>query len=206
MLAVEKRLTSPLLEQSSVQKVYELDSHCAAAISGLTADARSLVDHARVEAANHRFTYDEPLHVESLTQSVCDLAMSFGEDSEGNKSKMSRPFGVAMLIAGADARGPALYHMDPSGTYVAYDAHAIGSGSEGARTLLTERYNKSMSLAGAAVMLMRVLAETMEDKVTTTNVELARVTPAGGFTTYSPAELEGILALAQAEAAAEGGR
>ena len=38
---------------------------------GLVADARTLVDHARVEAQNHRFTYDEAIGVEALTQGEC---------------------------------------------------------------------------------------------------------------------------------------
>ena len=98
--------------------------------------------------------------------------MSFGEGGEDDddgggrkKVKMSRPFGVSLLIAGCDARGPQLYHTDPSGTYVAWDAQAIGSGSEAARTLLRERYAKSMGLAAAAALIVRVLAETMEEKV-----------------------------------------
>jgi 20S proteasome alpha/beta subunit len=103
--------------------------------------------------------------VESLTQALCDLALSFGEGSEGNKSKMSRPFGVALLLAGVDSRGCQLYHMDPSGTYTKYDAQAIGNGSEAARTILLERYNKSLSLADAAALVVRVLSETMEEKV-----------------------------------------
>jgi len=48
--------------------------------------------------------------VESCTQAVCDLALQFGEDrSDRNSEAMSRPFGVALLIAGVDERGPALY-------------------------------------------------------------------------------------------------
>jgi 20S proteasome subunit alpha 5 len=35
VLAVEKRLTSPLLEPSSVEKILEVDSHIGAAVSGL---------------------------------------------------------------------------------------------------------------------------------------------------------------------------
>ena len=68
VLAVEKRLTSPLLDPNSVEKIAEIDSHIGAAMSGLVADARTLVDHARVEAQNHTFTYDEPIGVEALTQ------------------------------------------------------------------------------------------------------------------------------------------
>ena len=57
VLAVEKRLTSKLVESTSIEKIWEIDSHIGCAVSGLTADARQLVDHARVEAQNHRFTY-----------------------------------------------------------------------------------------------------------------------------------------------------
>lgn len=59
VLASEKRLTSSLLEPSSVEKIMEIDSHVGAAVSGLIGDARTLIDHARVEAQNHRFTFDE---------------------------------------------------------------------------------------------------------------------------------------------------
>ncbi len=50
ILAVEKRLTSPLLEPSSVEKIMEIDAHIGAAMSGLTGDAKTLIDYARVEA------------------------------------------------------------------------------------------------------------------------------------------------------------
>ena len=59
------------------------------------------------------------------------MAIQFG-DSDSDGSALSRPFGVALLFAGCDPdHGPQLFHMDPSGTYVRYDAKAIGSGSEG---------------------------------------------------------------------------
>lgn len=54
----------------------------------------------------------------------------------------SRPFGVAILFAGCDEKGPQLFHMDPSGTFVQFDAKAIGSGSEGAQQSLQEQYHK----------------------------------------------------------------
>ena len=36
----------------------------------------------------HRFTYNEPMPVESCTQSVCDLALRFGEDTEDDAGGM----------------------------------------------------------------------------------------------------------------------
>jgi 20S proteasome subunit alpha 5 len=50
VLAVEKRVTSPLLVSSSIEKIMEIDSHLGCAMSGLTADSRTMIDHARVEA------------------------------------------------------------------------------------------------------------------------------------------------------------
>jgi 20S proteasome subunit alpha 5 len=49
LLAVEKRITSPLLEPESIEKIMEIDSHIGCSMSGLTADARTLIDHARIE-------------------------------------------------------------------------------------------------------------------------------------------------------------
>ena len=126
VLGVEKRVQSPLLVSSSIEKIMEIDSHIGAAMSGLTADARTMIDHARVAAQNHRFVYDEQLKVESVAQSVCDLALRFGENTEDDEAMMSRPFGVALLIVGIDETGPQLYHADPSGTFTRYDAKAIG--------------------------------------------------------------------------------
>jgi 20S proteasome subunit alpha 5 len=90
---------------------------------------------------NHWFLYNEKMTVESVTQAVSNLAIQFG-DSDNDGNAMSRPFGVAILFAGIDDRGPQLYHMDPSGTYVQCDAKAIGSGCEGAQQALQEAYHK----------------------------------------------------------------
>lgn len=88
-------------------------------MSGIVGDARILIDHARVEAQNHRFSFNEPMNITSITQSVSDIAINFGEGYEGSKKKaMARPYGVALLIAGVDETGPHLYQTDPSGTFL----------------------------------------------------------------------------------------
>jgi 20S proteasome subunit alpha 5 len=155
-----------------------------AALSGLVADARTLVDHARVQAQHHQFVYNEPMGVEALTQAVCDLALSFGEDDDSSKrsKRMSRPFGVALLIAGYDAMdGCQLFFSDPSGTFVRYKAKAIGAGSEGAQSNLEESYSETMTLQEAETLALTTLKQVMEEKISTDNVELARVTPDKGF-------------------------
>ena len=55
VLGVEKRTQSVLLESSSIEKIMEIDNHIACAMSGLVADARTMVDHARVTAQVRSF-------------------------------------------------------------------------------------------------------------------------------------------------------
>ncbi len=69
----------------------EIDTHIAVAMSGLTADANTLIDHARVESQYHKFTYAEPMDVESLTQSVCDFSMRFGEGGDDDDEEEKKP-------------------------------------------------------------------------------------------------------------------
>jgi len=182
------------MEPSSIEKIMEIDTHIGCAMSGLTADARTMIDHARVETQNHRFSFNEPMSVESTTQAVCDLALRFGEDRK-KETVMSRPFGVALLIGGVDDNGPSLYHTDPSGTFVQYEAKAIGAGSEGAQTTLQEKYNTSMTLKEAEVLALTTLKQVMEEKLKATNVEIASVSAlTRQFHIYTSNELEDIIA------------
>ena len=175
VLAVERRTQSPLMIPSSLDKIMEIDAHVACAVSGLTADAQSMVEHGRVQAQNHFFTYNESMPVRSLTQSLCALSANFGTDDEDS---MSRPFGVALLVAGHDVdNGYQLYHTDPSGTWTAYKAKAIGSGSEGAQTTLQEEYKDDMTLKEAENLALSTLKAVMEEKVNAANVDMASVAP-----------------------------
>ncbi|TIA87643.1 hypothetical protein E3P99_03050 [Wallemia hederae] len=193
VLGVEKRSQSPLLLSTSIEKILSIDSHLGCAMSGLTADARTMVDHARVVGQNHRFSYDEPLLVESCAQSVCDLALRFGEgvdEEEDDQAMMSRPFGVSLLLAGIDERGPQLYHTDPSGTFMRYDAKAIGSGSEAAQTELLDKYHKNLTLEDAQTLVLSVLKQVMEEKLDEHNVQLAQVTQNDSFRILEKDELQ----------------
>ena len=106
---------------------------------------------------------------------------------------MSRPFGVALLMAGYDQRGPQLYFSDPSGTYCHYKAKAIGAGSEGAQVTLQDKYTDDMTLIQAEDLAMEILKQVMEEKVTAVNVEVASVTKDKGYHVYTDPELETLI-------------
>lgn len=135
-----------------------------------------------------------PIQLYSPT-AVCDLALSFGEGSDGDsKKRMSRPFGVALLLAGYDTLdGPQLFFSDPSGTFVRYKAKAIGAGSEGAQSNLEESYSETLTLQETEDLALSTLKEVMEEKISTDNIELARVTAEKGFHIVPPEEVAVIL-------------
>lgn len=181
VIACEKRITSSLMVAKAIEKIVEVDKHIGCVTSGLMADARTLLERARVESQNHWFVYNEPMPVESCVQAVSKLAIQFG-DSDSDGPAMSRPFGVAMLFAGADENRVQLWHMDPSGTYTEYSAKAIGSGSEGAQQNLEDKYvPDQMSLAEATTLAMTTLKQVMEEKLNATNVEVMTIVPGGTF-------------------------
>lgn len=61
-----------------------------------------------------------------------------------------RPFGVSLLVIGYDdVNGPSLYQVDPSGSYFAWKASAIGKNMINAKTFLEKRYNEEMELEDA---------------------------------------------------------
>ena len=77
---------------------------------------------------------------------------------------MSRPYGVALLVAGVDKDGtPHLFHTDPSGTFNEYQAKSIGVGSEGAMSELHEQYSHELSLEQAEDLALSILKHVMEE-------------------------------------------
>ncbi|KAK7268176.1 hypothetical protein RIF29_20867 [Crotalaria pallida] len=51
-----------------------------------------------------------------------------------------RPFGVSLLVAGYDDKGPQLYQVDPSGSYFSWKTSAMGKNVSNAKTFLEKRY------------------------------------------------------------------
>jgi len=176
ILAVHRKINSILMEPESIEKISEIDSHIACAASGLVTDARTLVEHARVEAQNHRFTFDEPITVKSLTRSVSDLALNFGEgDPNSRKKPTSRPYGVSLLIGGIDETGPCLFQTDPTGTMIKYEAKGIGPAEESIQDMLQESYKEDLPILEAEKLALLCLKRTMEEEINKSNVELCTI-------------------------------
>ncbi len=107
-----------------------------------------------------------------------------------------RPFGVSLLIAGVDeVAGAQLYQVDPSGSYFAWKATAIGKGMVNAKTFLEKRYSADIETEDAIHTAILTLKEGFEGHMTEKNIELAVVGTAAADRTFrilTPAQLKGM--------------
>ena len=167
VLAVDKRTTSKLVEASSIEKIFKIDEHIGAATSGLVADARALVERARVEAQINKITYSEPIRVTSLSKKLCDMLQMYTQNGG------VRPFGSALIIGGVYNGECKLFETDPSGALIEYKATAIGSGRAAAMEIFEEKYEDDLTLEGAIELALTAISQATDHETTSNNVEIA---------------------------------
>lgn len=172
VLIVDKRVSSKLLEASSIEKIFKIDEHIGVASSGLVGDARALVDRARVECQINRVSYDEPIEVEALSKKICDHMQSLTQYGG------IRPYGTALLIAGVSDGEVRLFETDPSGTLLEYKATGIGIGRPAAMKVFEEEYNPETEIKEAIPLGLKALHSATEGKFDVDQVEIGMIAKA----------------------------
>ena len=168
IIAVEEKPRK--LQISDVaQKIFQIDDHVGVAAAGYIPDARSQVDNARFFSQSNKMIYDEPVEVETIAKHLADQSQQYTQYAG------VRPFGVALILGGVVNGTPQLYLTDPSGTYISYDAIAIGSGSEQVTDFLEKSYKEDLSLDEAAALAAAGIYLSSEDKEGTNQIRMARV-------------------------------
>ena len=173
VLGVEKRSAAKLQDRRSMRKIAKLDEHIMVAYAGLTADARVLVNRARVECQSHRLTVEDPPSVESMARWLAQLQQRYTQRGG------VRPVGVSMLVGGRDGDGTVkLYKTDPSGTYSEWKAACTGKNEKSVREFLEKNYVENMTRASGVKLAMKALLEVVDSG--SKNVEVVVITPEGG--------------------------
>lgn len=170
VLAVDKRTTSPLVETKSIEKLFKIDEHIGSATSGLVADARALVERARVEAQINKITYSEPISVETLSKKLCDMLQLYTQNGG------VRPFGSALIIGGIYNDKCKLFETDPSGALIEYKATAIGAGRNQVIDVFEDNYRDDMTLDDAIELALYAINEATDHETCSDNVEIAVIT------------------------------
>ena len=170
VLLVDKRITTSLIEAESIEKIFQVDEHIGVATSGLVADARALVDRARVEAQINVVSYDELIGVDVLAKKICDHKQTYTQYGG------VRPYGTALLMAGVDDDRPRLFETDPSGALLEYKATAIGAGRNSFMEMFEEKYNEDLNLDDVIILGMEALYQASDMKLDASTLEVGVVT------------------------------
>jgi proteasome alpha subunit len=150
LLVADKRIIDKLIVVSSVEKIFQVDEHVAAAASGIMSDARILIEKAQVMAQQHRVTYDAPMEPHALVKEISNLKQAYTQYGG------ARPFGVSLLFAGIND-GPQLFLTDPTGIHWEYKATAIGEFEDELKEVLSKNYKESMTINEAIKMTVNAL-------------------------------------------------
>jgi len=168
-MVAHKRISSPLIVGDSHEKIFTIDNHVLASSSGLVADARKLVDFARLESQKHKLTFDEEISVEYLAKQVGDHIQFFTQVAG------VRPYGVSLLLAGVGSSGARLFETDPSGAIFEYKATAIGSGKKGVEQFFEKEYKDGLSMDDAIKLAIKALKKVTEDKLSPQVIDVSIV-------------------------------
>jgi proteasome alpha subunit len=166
VIAVEEK-PRKLQISDTAQKIFQIDDHVGVAAAGYIPDARSQVDNARFFSQSNKMIYDEPVEVETIAKHLADQSQQYTQYAG------VRPYGVALILGGVVNNTPQLYLTDPSGTYISYDAIAIGSGSDQVTDFLEKTYNQELSLDDAATLAAGGIYLSSEDKEGTSHIRMA---------------------------------
>ena len=166
IIAVEEK--SRKLQISDVtQKIFQIDDHIGVAAAGYIPDARAQVDNARFFAQSNKLIYDEPVDVETVAKHIADMCQQLTQYAG------VRPFGVALIIAGVDNTGGNLFLTDPSGTFIGYQAIAIGQGSDQVNEFLEKVYKSDLTFDEAGKLALESIYMVSEEKTGTSHIRMS---------------------------------
>jgi len=194
VLGVEKKSTLKLQDPRTVRKIVKIDKHICLAFAGLTADARVLVNKARLESQSYALSLEDRVSVEYMTRYIAGVQQQYTQRGG------VRPFGISTLIIGFDADGtPRLFQTEPSGTYNAWKANATGRSGKTVREFLEKTYTDDIAKSSEETMKLavRALLEVVESG--SKNLEIAFLKRDQDLQFLTDTEVEAIVKQIEAE-------
>jgi len=185
VLIADRRIPNPrLAEASSLEKIHQIDENIACATAGLVADARVLVDYARLAAQINRVTYAEPMSVEMLVRRICDYKQQYTQFGG------VRPFGTALLVGGYDDSGVHLFETEPSGSLTSFRAASTGGNKGPVMELFEQKYRANLDRDSAILLALEGLRAGLEENGTLAQVEVCTVQVGEGMNRLGPDEIQ----------------
>uniref|UniRef100_A0A7N0V9T7 Proteasome subunit alpha type 2 n=1 Tax=Kalanchoe fedtschenkoi TaxID=63787 RepID=A0A7N0V9T7_KALFE len=147
-----------------------------------------LPPRSKKQAEQYHRLYKEPILVTQLVREIANVMQEF------TQSGGVRPFGVSLLVAGYDDKGPQLFQADPSGSYFSWKASAMGKNVSNAKTFLEKSYTDDMELDDAVHTAILTLEEGFEGQISGKNIEIGIIGSDRKFRVLTSAEVDDYLA------------
>ena len=151
------------------QKLFKIDQHIGVAAAGYIPDARSQVDDARFFSQSNKIVYDESVTVETVAKHMADQCQQYTQYAG------ARPIGVSLIIGGIDVNGNSLFLTDPSGTYIPYNAVAIGANSDMATEFLKKHYKQEMTLEESKLLAISSINMASSDVKGSEHIKISQI-------------------------------
>tara|TARA_B100000586_G_scaffold228238_1_gene176385 strand:+ start:145 stop:879 length:735 start_codon:yes stop_codon:yes gene_type:complete len=151
------------------QKLFKIDQHIGVAAAGYIPDARNQVDDARFFTQSSHLVYDEVVNIETVVKHIADQCQQYTQYAG------ARPIGVALIIGGIDKNGNSLFLTDPSGTYVPYNAVAIGADSDKVTEFLIKEYKPELTLEEAKMLATASINMVSDDVKGSDHIKISQI-------------------------------
>ena len=151
------------------QKLFKVDQHIGIAAAGYIPDARNQVNDARFFSQSNKIVYDESVSVETVTKHIADQCQQYTQYAG------ARPIGVALIIGGVDQNGNSLFLTDPSGTYIPYNAVAIGADSDRVTEFLKKHYKPEMTLEESKMLAIASVNMLSSDAKDSDHIKISQI-------------------------------
>jgi 20S proteasome subunit alpha 4 len=184
-LIIEKKQAQTLQDPRTIRKVLQIDEHIYLSFSGLQADARVIIDAARIECQQFRLNCEDAPSVIYVARYIAELMQSYTHKGG------ARPFGVSIVLVGKDQKGGdnyGVYQIEPSGVFNSYKAVGVGRQGKGLNEWLEKEYLKEETVTDSVDLGVRAMLQFCEWK----NIEVWMFDENSNVRKLSPSEIEAI--------------
>jgi proteasome beta subunit len=179
VFATERRATmGNLVAHKVAEKIFRIDDHIGATIAGSVSHAQVLMKYISAEVALYRLRNGAKISVDSAATLTSNILHS-------------NPLYVQTLLGVVDAKGPAIYSLDPSGGVVKDMVVSTGSGSPFAYGVLEDRYSEDLYVEEGVDVAIKAIKSAIErDTYSGNGMLVATITEEEGFKMLPPEEVE----------------
>ena len=167
VIACEKKLSSPLVDETSIHKVEALSEYMGTTYAGIGPDFQAVLLKARKDVQVYHSRFQDRISPFMLCKQVAELFQEY------TQSGGVRPFGIGMIVAGWDeVEGPQIFQVEASGTFYCWKATSLGKGGSTAKGFLERRFSDDLDIEDAIHTAILTLKDSFEGELTEKNIEI----------------------------------